>query len=205
MIFTFYHALVTPFQHNNIKNMILNILQGYPVGNSLVEMDQVEMARELMAQAKVLQVELVLPSDVIIADAFAEHAAFKSISIKDGIPDGWLGLDIGPESIATFKKHVECSKTVLWNGPMGVFEWAAFAEGTMSMAATVADCTQKKGLTSIIGGGDSVAAVNKAGLADMMSHCSTGGGASLEMIQGEVLPGVAALTDDDDVFQASKI
>lgn len=173
MIFTFYKA------------------QGISVGSSLVEEDKLELAKELLEKAKSKGIDLYLPSDIVIADKFAEDANTEIVKI-DAIPDGWMGLDIGPESLADVKKMLSDCKTVIWNGPMGVFEMEKFAQGTMGVASTLADIT-KDGATTIIGGGDSVAAIEKAGLADAISHASTGGGASLELLEGKVLPGVACL------------
>jgi phosphoglycerate kinase len=136
-------------------------------------------------------VQILLPTDVVVADKFAADANTKIVSVDD-IPDGWMGLDIGPDSIKSFQKELSSCKTVIWNGPMGVFEMDAFAKGTFAIADTLANM---KDAITIIGGGDSVAAVEKAGLADKMSHISTGGGASLELLEGKVLPGVAALNE----------
>ena len=173
MIFTFYRAL------------------GLSVGNSMVEEEFIPMAKSLIDKAKAKGVKFYLPTDVVLADKFDAKATSKVADVKS-IPDGWMGLDIGPDSLALFKKEIGDCKTVVWNGPMGVFEFEAFAKGTMGVAASLADVTAKGGIT-IIGGGDSVAAINKAGIASKMSHISTGGGASLEMLEGKVLPGVAAL------------
>merc|ERR1712078_691549 len=175
MIFTFYVA------------------KGLGVGASLVEEDKVDLAKELMAKAEAKGVEFLLPSDVILADKFAPDAATQTVGI-DAIPDGWMGLDIGPESLKTFQNALSDCKTVVWNGPMGVFEFDAFAAGTVGIADTLAELSGK-GCCTIIGGGDSVAAVEKAGVAEEMSHISTGGGASLELLEGKVLPGVAALDE----------
>jgi len=172
MIFTFYKAL------------------GKDVGSSLVEDDKIDLAKELMAKAEEKGVKLLLPSDVVVADAFAADAKIQTVSV-DAIPDGWMGLDIGPDSVKEFQKELNECKSVIWNGPMGVFEMDAFAKGTFAIADTLASLD---GIT-IIGGGDSVAAVEKAGLADKMSHISTGGGASLELLEGKVLPGVDALDE----------
>merc|ERR1712087_815405 len=135
----------------------------------------------------------ILPSDVIVADKFAAEANTQIVA-QDPIPDGWMGLDNGPAATAEIQKELADCKTVIWNGPMGVFEIDAFAKGTFAICDTLADLTSK-GCITIIGGGDSVAAVEKAGLADKMSHISTGGGASLELLEGKVLPGVAALQE----------
>jgi phosphoglycerate kinase len=167
--------------------------RGYFVGKSLVEDDQLELAKKLEKIAVEKGVKLYLASDVVVADKFAADAANKVVSI-DAIPDGWMGLDIGPKTIAEIQAGLADCKTVIWNGPMGVFEFDAFAKGTNAIATTLAELTSK-GCITIIGGGDSVAAVEKAGLADKMSHISTGGGASLELLEGKVLPGVAALNE----------
>eukprot|EP00250_Pteridium_aquilinum_P009418 c18657_g1_i1 orf=330-1631(-) len=175
MIFTFYKA------------------QGLDVGSSLVEADKLELATTLMEKAKAKGVSLILPTDVVIADKFAPDANSKTVSAS-AIPDGWMGLDIGPDSIKTFNEALETTKTVIWNGPMGVFEFDKFAAGTEAVAKKLAELSAK-GVTTIIGGGDSVAAVEKVGVAEKMSHISTGGGASLELLEGKVLPGVAALDE----------
>ena len=172
MIFTFYKAL------------------GKSVGASLVEDDKIDLAKELMAKAEAKGVKILLPTDVVVADKFAEDAKTQIVSV-DNIPEGWMGLDIGPDSLKAFQGELNECKSVIWNGPMGVFEMDAFAKGTFGIADTLANLN---GIT-IIGGGDSVAAVEKAGLADKMSHISTGGGASLELLEGKVLPGVAALDE----------
>ncbi len=173
MIFTFYKA------------------RGLSVGKSLVEDDKLDLAKALEEKAKEKGVQLLLPTDVVLADNFSADANSQIASI-DSIPDGWMGLDIGPESITSFQRSLSDCATVIWNGPMGVFEFAKFAQGTNSIANTLAELSSK-GCCTIIGGGDSVAAVEKAGLASQMSHISTGGGASLELLEGKTLPGVAAL------------
>jgi phosphoglycerate kinase len=175
MIFTFYKA------------------RGLSVGKSLVEEDKLELAKSLEAKAKEKGVEFLLPTDVVIADKFAPDAESKIVSI-DNIPDGWMGLDIGPDSIEVFQDALSDCKSVIWNGPMGVFEFDKFADGTEAIARSLADLT-KTGAITIIGGGDSVAAVEKVGVAEQMSHISTGGGASLELLEGKVLPGIAALDE----------
>lgn len=167
--------------------------RGVKTGKSLVEDDQLELARKLEKIAAEKGVTLYLATDVVVADKFAADAANKVVSIND-IPDDWLGLDVGPETIETIKKGLSDCKTIIWNGPLGVFEWDNFAKGTNAIAQLLADLTPK-GVTTIVGGGDSVAAVEKAGLADKISHISTGGGASLELLEGKVLPGVAALDE----------
>jgi len=173
MIFTFYKA------------------QGLSVGSSLVEEDKLELANSLIEKAKAKGVQLLLPTDVIIANKFAPDAESKVVPASQ-IPDGWMGLDIGPDSVKSFNEALDTTKTVIWNGPMGVFEFEKFAVGTEAIAKKLAELSSK-GVTTIIGGGDSVAAVEKAGLADKMSHISTGGGASLELLEGKPLPGVLAL------------
>lgn len=165
--------------------------KGLKVGTSLVEDDKVDLAKELMRQAASKGVDLFLPSDVVIADKFAADANTEVVNV-DSIPDDWMGLDIGPASITEVKQRLSDCKTVIWNGPMGVFEMEKFANGTLSVARTLVDITANGGIT-IIGGGDSVAAVEMAGVADKMSHISTGGGASLELLEGKELPGVACL------------
>jgi len=162
--------------------------QGYGVGSSLLETDQIDNARKLLESGKI-----VLPTDVVVADAFSADANTKTVSV-DGIEDGWLGLDIGPESVAEFGSVLAGAKTVFWNGPMGVFELAPFAEGTRGVAQAIVDATADSGAFSVVGGGDSAAAVRALGLPeDGFSHISTGGGASLEFLEGKSLPGVAVL------------
>jgi len=167
--------------------------RGLSTGSSLVEEDQLDLAKRLEAEAKEKGIELILPTDVIVADAFSPDANTQVVSVEE-IPDGWMGLDNGPESTKMIQEALSDCKTIIWNGPMGVFEFEKFAKGTFDIADTLAELTGK-GATTIIGGGDSVAAVEKAGLADKMSHISTGGGASLELLEGKVLPGVAALDE----------
>ena len=173
MIFTFYKA------------------RGLSVGNSLVEEDKLELAKSLEAKAKEQGVDFLLPTDVVVADNFAPDANSKTVSVEE-IPDGWMGLDIGPDSIKVFQDALADCNAVIWNGPMGVFEFDKFAKGTEAIARTLAD---KSDAVTIIGGGDSVAAVEKVGVADKMSHISTGGGASLELLEGKTLPGIVALDD----------
>jgi len=165
--------------------------RGLEVGDSLVEEDKLELAKDLERIAKEKGVELILPEDVILADKFAADANTQTADVS-AIPAGWMGLDQGPKSTEMIIKALGDCKTVIWNGPMGVFEMDKFAAGTMGVANALADLT-KSGTVTIIGGGDSVAAVEKAKVADQMSHISTGGGASLELLEGKVLPGVAAL------------
>ncbi|QNO14389.1 phosphoglycerate kinase [Alkalicella caledoniensis] len=164
--------------------------KGYELGKSLVEADKVELARELLALAAEKNVELLLPSDLLVADKFAADAATQVVP-ADQIPAEWMALDIGPKAAQEFSDRVTNAKTVVWNGPMGVFEMDVFAKGTESVAKALASSSA----ISIVGGGDSAAAVEKVGLADKMSHISTGGGASLEYLEGKVLPGVESLKD----------
>jgi phosphoglycerate kinase len=164
--------------------------QGYEIGNSLVEDDYLQEAKRLMDEAGE---RLVLPTDVVVADAIEENAETRTVPV-DGIPSGKMGLDIGPESVELFRGRISEARTIFWNGPMGVFEIDAFAKGTEGVAEAVAEASGG-GATSVIGGGDSVAAVNKLGLDDQMGHISTGGGASLEYVEGKELPGVAVLPD----------
>ncbi|MDD3887059.1 MAG: phosphoglycerate kinase [Victivallaceae bacterium] len=166
--------------------------EGHNVGKSLCELDQLEYAKEMISQAKAKGVKFLLPVDNIAADNFAADANTQVVS--DDIPDGWMGLDIGPKTIELYSAAIKGAKTVVWNGPMGCFEMPAFAKGTFGVCAAVAEVKANGGI-SIIGGGDSVSAVNKSGLADKMSHISTGGGASLEYLEGKALPGVVALSD----------
>lgn len=166
---------------------------GGQIGNSLVEEDLLETARQAIADAKAKGVNLLIPVDAVIADKF-DNGAKKDFSSSDTIPDGWMGLDIGEKTRQKFAEVVAGSKTILWNGPMGVFEMENFAEGTKFIAEKVAEATGK-GAYSLIGGGDSVAAINKYGLADKVSYVSTGGGAMLEFIEGKLLPGVKAIED----------
>ncbi|PZO38604.1 MAG: phosphoglycerate kinase [Leptolyngbya sp.] len=175
MIFTFYKA------------------RGLNVGKSLVEEDKLELAKALEIKAKEKGVDLLLPTDVVLADNFAPDANAQTVGI-DAIPDGWMGLDIGPDSIKVFQDALKQCKSVIWNGPMGVFEFDKFAAGTDAIAHTLAELTGQ-GVITIIGGGDSVAAVEKVGVAEKMSHISTGGGASLELLEGKELPGIAALDE----------
>jgi phosphoglycerate kinase len=166
------------------------VAQGIAVGNSLVESDKLEAAREILAQAQSRGVTMRLPEDHVIAQR-VEAAAATQVVPRDGIPAGWVGIDIGPQTIDAFAKAINAARTVVWNGPMGVFEIAPFAEGTNAIARAVASAQA----TSIVGGGDTVAAVNEAGVAERITHISTGGGAFLELLEGRELPGVAALTD----------
>ena len=176
MIFTFYKA------------------RGLDVGNSLVEEDKLELAKNLEEKAQSKGVQLLLPSDVVLADSFSPTANSK-ISDINNISGDWMGLDIGPDSIKIFQDALSECKTIIWNGPMGVFEFDKFANGTNAIALTLSQLSSNSDVCTIIGGGDSVAAVEKAGLAEKMSHISTGGGASLELLEGKVLPGIEALDE----------
>lgn len=165
--------------------------QGGEIGSSLVEDEQLTLALELLKKAKEMGVEIHLPVDAVIADKFAADANTQ-ITAVDSIPSGWMGLDIGPKTIESFSKTINACKTILWNGPMGVFEMAAFENGTRQVAMAVVEVT-KNGSFSLVGGGDSVAAVNQFGIAKEVSYVSTGGGALLEYMEGVELPGVAAI------------
>ena len=166
------------------------VAEGVPIGNSLVEADKVEVARDILTKATSLGITIQLPEDHLIAERLDANATTRTVP-KDGIPSGWLGVDIGPQTVQTFARAIQEARTVVWNGPMGVFEMAPFAKGTNAVALAVASSQA----TSIVGGGDSVAAVNQAGVADRITHISTGGGAFLELLEGRELPGVAALMD----------
>ena len=173
-----------------IANTFL-MAKGYEVGDSLVEADKVDLAKELMAEAEEKGVDIVLPIDVVIADDFSNDANTQTVA-ADEIPAGWQVLDCGgPQSLENYKEIIKNAKTVIWNGPLGVFEMEKFAHGTVELAKALAESNAH----SVIGGGDSAAAINEAGVADKMSHISTGGGASLMFFEGKELPGVAALDD----------
>jgi phosphoglycerate kinase len=176
MIFTFYKA------------------QGLDIGASLVEEDMVDLASDLMKKAEAKGVKLLLPTDVVLADKFDNNANTAIAKVTD-ISGEWMGLDIGPETIAEFGKEIAVANTIVWNGPMGVFEMSNFAAGTIEISQMLAKATSERGAITIVGGGDSVAAINQAGLGDKVSHISTGGGASLELLEGKELPGVTALTE----------
>lgn len=175
MMFTFYKA------------------QGKEIGNSLLEADKLDVARKVLDDVAANNVKFLLPVDCIVADKFDNNANRNTVSI-DAIPIGWSGLDIGPLSIRLIADALATARTIVWNGPMGVFEMENFAGGTMAVAGMLADAT-KRGATTIVGGGDSAAAIVKAGLEKAVSHVSTGGGASLEFLEGKMLPGLAALTE----------
>jgi phosphoglycerate kinase len=166
--------------------------KGQNTGKSLVEADKIEVAKQALEKAQQRGVRFLLPVDHVLADKFAPDAKTKLFSGNEDFPADWMALDIGPKTIELFSKEIASAKTIVWNGPMGVFEMPAFAKGTTAIAKAVAANTRA---TSIVGGGDSVAAVHQAGVADKISHISTGGGASLEFLEGKKLPGVEALTE----------
>ena len=164
--------------------------QGYGIGTSLLDAESIDLAKDIMAEAKAKNVNFLLPIDTVVATEFDANAEHKVVPSTE-IPDGWMGMDIGPKTAELFKKTIVEAATVVWNGPRGVFEFPAFAEGTKKVAEACAECAG----TTIIGGGDSASAVKKLGFADKMTHISTGGGASLEFLEGKTLPGVAVLND----------
>ncbi len=168
---------------------------GLPIGKSILEQERVELAAELLMRAEAKGVKILLPVDSVVTQEFSNDAPFKTVD-QDGIEDGWMALDIGPKSVELFSDTIRKAGTVIWNGPMGVFEMDNFSNGTFSVAQALADATEK-GTISIIGGGDSAAAIKKAGLDSKVTHVSTGGGASLEYLEGKELPGITALTDKD--------
>lgn len=165
--------------------------QGYTIGNSLLEEDRLEYAKEMLDKAKAKGVELLLPLDNVVGETFSADAA-PVVTEDQNIPDGMMGMDIGPKSIERYREVIEKSNTLVWNGPMGVFEFANFAGGTLAVAKSMAE---RKDAVTVIGGGDSAAAVNQLGFGEAMTHVSTGGGASLEFLEGKELPGIACLDD----------
>ncbi len=171
------------------------IAEGYEIGDSLFEEGKLDVARELIVKAYQLGLEFLLPADVVVADRFAADATHKVVSY-DNVPRGWRILDIGPQTIDAFREALAGAQTIVWNGTLGVAEMPAFAKGTNSIIEILVERT-RAGAITIIGGGDSAAAVEEAGAAEMMTHVSTGGGASLEFLEGRVLPGIAALQDKD--------
>lgn len=175
MMFTFYKA------------------RGLEIGRSLLEEDKIDLAGEILADAEKNKVSLLLPTDVVVADKFDNEARKKTVQVTS-MPDNLMGMDIGPDSVALFASVIEGAKTIIWNGPMGVFEMPNFADGTCKIARAMADATVK-GAVTIVGGGDSAAAVSQFGLDEQFSHISTGGGASLEFLEGKELPGISALTN----------
>lgn len=167
-------------------------VQGLPIGNSKLDEAGLAIAKEVLEKAKQMNVKIVLPVDHVVADSFKENAQSKVAAVIDS---GWMGLDIGPKSVELFKKELAGAKTILWNGPVGVFEWEAFAKGSREIAQAIAAGKA----TSIVGGGDTASAIKEFGLEDKMSHISTGGGASLEFLEGKILPGIAALQAKETV------
>ena len=165
--------------------------QGYEIGNSLCEDDYVELASKLLEKAESTGTKIYLPQDSIVANKFAADAETKIVS-NEKIEKAWMGLDIGPQAKETYRSVLLASKSILWNGPVGVFEMEAFAKGTLFLAEAIAETTDN-GAYSLIGGGDSVSAVNQAGVSDRVSFISTGGGAMLEFLEGKTLPGIAAI------------
>jgi phosphoglycerate kinase len=170
----------------------LKVLEGMEIGASLFDPEGAKIVEELAAKAKERNVRIVLPVDFVCADKFAPDAATQPATKAAGIPEGWMGLDAGPESIALYREVILSSRTIVWNGPPGVFEFDAFAGSTQAMADAIAEAT-KSGATTVVGGGDTATAAKKFGVARQVTHCSTGGGASLEFLEGKVLPGVAFL------------
>ena len=168
------------------------VVEGVEIGSSLFDPEGAKIVAELVTKAKAKGVKLVLPVDYVAADKFAADAATKVVTDQEGIPAGWMGLDVGPKSIALFRETILSSKTIVWNGPAGVFEFDKFAAGTIAQAEAIAEAT-KAGAVTVIGGGDTATAAKKFKVAKVVTHCSTGGGASLELLEGKVLPGVAAL------------
>jgi len=167
--------------------------QGLEVGKSILETDKIELASRLLSDARKRNFRLLLPTDQVVGAEFRADAQARTVAVGE-TPDGWMGLDIGPETVRRFSAEIAGAKTIIWNGPMGVFEMPKFAHGTLEIAKAIAAATAR-GATSVVGGGDSVAAVHQAGLADQVSHISTGGGASLEFLAGKKLPGVEALSE----------
>lgn len=170
------------------------IMTGMPIGESLFDPEGAKIVEELLAKAKERNVQIHLPVDFICADTFAPDAKTCPADDTAGIPEGWMGLDCGPKSNALFKEVILRAKTIIWNGPAGVFEFPAFAEGTKSMAAAIAEATALGAIT-VVGGGDTATAAKNFGVVDKVTHCSTGGGASLELLEGKILPGVDNLSD----------
>ncbi len=187
-------SLLTKVDHILIGGGMANtflLAKGYAMGKSLVEADALQTAKDLLAKGGE---KIVLPVDLIIADAFDNNAQTRIVDATSGVPENWQALDIGPNTIKTFEAYLSQAKMVVWNGPMGVFEMPTFAQGTFAIAKVLANITQTGAIT-IIGGGDSAAAAEQSGLANQITHISTGGGASLELLEGQVLPGLAVLQD----------
>ena len=172
----------------------LQVIDDTAIGNSLYDEEGAKIVQSIMDEAATKGVKIHLPTDFVAGDKFAADAATKTVTQEEGVPEGWMGLDVGPESSKAFASVVSNARTVVWNGPMGVFELAPFAGGTHSLMDAVVSVT-KQGATTIIGGGDTATAAMRFGCEDAVSHVSTGGGASLELLEGKHLPGVAALED----------
>merc|ERR1740121_3487977 len=172
----------------------IKVLNGTEIGGSLYDEEGAKIVPEIMEKAKAKGVEIVLPVDFVCSSKFGEDGEIQAATLASGIPDGFMGLDCGPESVAKNAAAIAKSKTIIWNGPMGVFEMDSFATGTKAMMDNIVEATQKGAIT-VIGGGDTATACKKYGTEDKVTHCSTGGGASLELLEGKNLPGVAALSD----------
>ena len=168
--------------------------QGYKIGGSLLEENSLDLAKNLIKEAEYRGVDLMLPVDVVISERFDNKSSTRTISVQEGVPENWLILDIGPRSIEIFSHSILESGTVLWNGPMGVFEMEKYSKGTYAIAKRLADATEN-GAVTIIGGGDSAAAIQKIGLSERITHVSTGGGATLEFLEGKVLPGLSVIQE----------
>jgi phosphoglycerate kinase len=168
------------------------VLRGTPIGTSLYDVEGAKIVEELVTKAAARNVELIFPIDFVCSDAFSPDANTMPADLATGIPDGWGGLDAGPKSIELYREAILSSKTIIWNGPAGVFEFDKFAGATKAMAAAIAEATANGAIT-VVGGGDTATAAKKFKVADKVTHCSTGGGASLEFLEGKVLPGVAFL------------
>jgi phosphoglycerate kinase len=171
----------------------LKVLNNISIGSSLYDEKGAEIVPQIMQEAKKQGVRILLPTDVVIADTFAPNAAHKTITLENGIPEGWMGLDIGPATSEEYASCIRAGHSIIWNGPMGVFEWDAFAEGTRTVLDATVDASKNSAIT-IVGGGDSATAVAKWGMEDALYHVSTGGGASIELLEGKALPGITALS-----------
>merc|ERR1719471_307504 len=172
----------------------LKVLNGIEIGSSLYDEEGAKIVPEIMDKAKAKGVEIILPVDFVCSSKFGEDGEIKNATVESGVPDGFMGLDCGPESIKRNAEAIAKAKTIIWNGPMGVFEMAKFETGTKSMMDKIVEVTAA-GTITVIGGGDTATACKKYGTEDKVTHCSTGGGASLELLEGKVLPGVATLND----------
>jgi len=172
----------------------IKVINGVDIGNSLYDEEGAKIVQEIMDKAKEKGVEIILPVDFVCSSKFGEDGEIKEATVESGVPEGFMGLDCGPESMKRNAEAIGKSKTIIWNGPMGVFEMATFEKGTKSMMDKIVEVTAA-GVVTVIGGGDTATACKKYGTEDKVTHCSTGGGASLELLEGKVLPGVAALDD----------